>query len=93
MGVVRVNATHAETTALFEGVDKQYRARGFTQAIYELLEKQIVPLFYQLSNNGLPHGWIRVMKESIKTNAPRFSARRMVKEYIDKFYLKALQNT
>ena len=63
-----------------------------SQAIYELLEKQIIPLFYQLSDNGLPHGWIRVMKESIKTNAPRFSARRMVKEYIDKFYLKALQN-
>lgn len=62
------------------------------QAIYELLEKQIIPLFYQLSNSGLPHGWIRMMKESIKTNAPRFSARRMVKEYIDKFYLKALQN-
>ena len=62
------------------------------QAIYELLEKQIIPLFYQLSNNGLPHGWIRVMKESIKTNAPRFSARWMVKEYFDKFYLKALQN-
>lgn len=62
------------------------------EAIYELLEKQVIPLFYQLSNNGLPHGWIRVMKESIKTNAPRFSARRMVKEYIEKFYFKALQN-
>lgn len=62
------------------------------EALYELLEKQIIPLFYHLADDGLPHGWIRVMKESIKTNAPRFSARRMVKEYIEKFYIKALQN-
>lgn len=62
------------------------------EAIYELLEKQIIPLFYQSTDDGLPHGWIRVMKESIKTNAPRFSARRMVREYIEKFYFRALQN-
>ena len=38
-GVVRVNASHADTTALFTEVDKQYRARGFTQADYVILHK------------------------------------------------------
>jgi starch phosphorylase len=41
--------------------------------------------------NGIPHGWVTVMKESIKSNAPRFSARRMVKEYVERFYVPALQ--
>jgi starch phosphorylase len=43
--------------------------------------------------NGVPHGWVKLMKESIKSNAPRFSARRMVKGYIEKFYVPSLQRT
>ena len=61
------------------------------EAIYELLEKEIIPLYYEVSGDGVPHGWVRTMKEAIKSNAPRFSARRMVKEYTEKFYTKALQ--
>ncbi|OEU71705.1 MAG: alpha-glucan phosphorylase [Desulfuromonadales bacterium C00003093] len=59
-------------------------------AIYELLEKEIIPLYYDVSGDGVPHGWVRTMKETIKNSAPRFSARRMVKEYSEKFYAKAL---
>jgi len=59
--------------------------------VYEILEKKIIPLHYEVSDDGVPHGWVKVMKESIKSNAPRFSARRMVKEYIEKFYAKALK--
>lgn len=62
------------------------------EAIYQLLEKEIIPLYYSDSDHDVPHGWIRVMKESMKSNGPKFSARRMVKEYIEKFYSKALQN-
>jgi starch phosphorylase len=62
------------------------------EAIYELLEKEIIPLYYTVSDDGIPHGWVKVMKESIKSNGPRFSARRMVKEYIEKFYAKALKD-
>jgi starch phosphorylase len=60
------------------------------EAIYELLEKEIIPLYYDVSGDGVPHGWVRTMKETIKSNAPRFSARRMIKEYTEKFYIKAL---
>ena len=55
------------------------------EAIYQILEKEIIPLYYKISDDGISHGWVKVMKESIKSNAPRFSARRMVKEYIEKF--------
>ncbi len=59
-------------------------------AIYDLLEKEITPLYYTVSEDGIPHGWVRVMKETIRSNAPRFSTRRMVREYLDRFYVPAL---
>jgi len=62
-------------------------------SIYQLLEKEIVPLYYKVSEKGTPHGWVKVMKESIKSNVPRFCARRMVKEYSNKFYASALKQT
>jgi starch phosphorylase len=67
------------------------REQADAEAIYEILEKEIIPLYYAVSDDGIPHGWVKVMKESIKSNAPRFSARRMVKEYIERFYAKALK--
>jgi starch phosphorylase len=54
--------------------------------IYQTLEKKIVPLFYEHGPDGIPHGWIKVMKESIKTVAPRFCGNRMVKDYVKMFY-------
>lgn len=61
------------------------------EAMYEILERHVIPLYYKVSDDGIPHDWVKVMKESIKSNAHRFSARRMVKEYIQKFYIKALK--
>jgi starch phosphorylase len=55
-------------------------------AIYDILEREVVPLYYSNSLDGIPHGWVKMMKESIKSIAPRFSARRMVKEYVSRYY-------
>ncbi len=44
-------------------------------SIYQLREDEIIPLYYAMSNDGLPKGWVRVMKEAIRSNAARFSAR------------------
>jgi starch phosphorylase len=55
-------------------------------ALYDVLERQVIPLYYTASLDGIPHGWVKMMKESIKSNAPRFSARRMVKEYVSRYY-------
>jgi starch phosphorylase len=67
------------------------RDQSDAEAIYRILENDVIPLYYKVSEDGVPHEWVKVMKESIKSNAPRFSARRMVKEYVEKFYVPALQ--
>lgn len=60
--------------------------------MYEIFENKIIPCFYKISDDGMPHDWIKVMKEAIKSSASRYSARRMVKEYMHKFYATALKN-
>ncbi|MBU0567419.1 alpha-glucan family phosphorylase, partial [bacterium] len=61
------------------------------EAVYNILETEIVPLYYRMDEDGIPHGWVKVMKEAIKGTAPQFSARRMVKEYVMKSYRKPLE--
>lgn len=77
--------------AFGEGENQGSRDQKDAEAIYQLLEEEIIPTYYNVSVDGIPHAWVRVMKEAIKSNASRFSARRMVKDYIDKFYLQALK--
>jgi glycogen phosphorylase len=60
-------------------------------ALYRLLEQEVVPAFYERDAADIPHRWIAVVKEAIRTVAPRFSARRMVKEYVERMYTPALQ--
>jgi starch phosphorylase len=62
-------------------------------ALYDILEREIVPMYYKVDDDGIPHDWVKVMKESMISNAPLFSARRMVKEYVEKFYRNALKAT
>ena len=56
------------------------------EKIYQLLEERIIPLYYKISEDGIPIEWVRLMKETIKSTAAGFSARRMAKQYIEKFY-------
>jgi starch phosphorylase len=58
--------------------------------IYEILEREIVPAFYD-RDNGIPHRWLAVVRNAVATVAARFSARRMVKEYVEDMYAPALQ--
>jgi len=60
-------------------------------AIYRLLEEQVVPAFYDRDAANVPRRWVAVVKEAIRTVSPRFSARRMVKEYTDRMYASALE--
>jgi starch phosphorylase len=68
------------------------RDRADAGKIYRILEEEIIPRYYYEWDDGIPKEWVSVMKETIKSNAARFSARRMVKEYIEKFYSVALKN-
>ncbi len=59
-------------------------------ALYSLLEQQIVPEFYTRDANGIPTAWVARMRESMARLTPRFSANRTVREYAEKYYLPAL---
>ena len=61
------------------------------ESLYDTLENEIIPLYYKRrSNDDLPVEWIARMKESIRTLAPQFSMRRMVKEYVGDLYVPAI---
>jgi len=57
--------------------------------IYNKLEKEIIPLYYERGKENIPVGWVKKMKSSIETVLPLFSTTRMLSEYIDKLYTKA----
>ncbi len=59
-------------------------------ALYDTLEHQIIPLYFDRGLDGTPHHWVAIMKEAIRTLAPVFSTRRMLKEYTDRMYVPAL---
>ena len=61
--------------------------------LYEILENEIIPLYYDRAENNLPREWIAKIKEDIRTLAPQFSMRRMVKEYSEQLYLPAIEKT
>lgn len=71
----------------YEDIEYQNEVEG--RAIYDLLEKEVVPLFYDRGTDGIPRGWLSCMKASIETLCPVFSTERMVQEYTDRFYLTA----
>ena len=66
------------------------RSPSDADAIYRLLERQIIPLYYRQSAEEMPHEFIRVMKRAISSVAPAFGTRRMAKEYVEKLYVPAL---
>jgi starch phosphorylase len=59
------------------------------ESFYATLENEIVPLYYTRAADGVPYAWVRRMKDTIKTIAPRFSTMRMVKEYVTRCYVPA----
>ncbi len=61
-------------------------------ALYDLLEREVVPAFYERDTNGIPRRWLTVVRQAMATVAPRFSARRMVKEYVEYMYAPALRS-
>jgi starch phosphorylase len=68
----------------------EYQDEVEANAIYDLLEKEIVPLFYERGRDGLPRGWIDGMKTAICSHAGVFNTNRMVREYLEHCYLPAM---
>ncbi len=59
-----------------------------TQTIYNMLENEIVPMFYDCSEDGIPHRWVKCIKKSIAEIVPMFTTKRMIDDYKDRFYGK-----
>jgi glycogen phosphorylase len=62
------------------------------EALYQLLEREVVPTFYDRDAQGIPRRWCAIVRQAILTITPRFSARRMVKDYADSMYAPAIQS-
>ena len=58
-------------------------------ALYDLLEREVIPEFYARDENGIPTAWVTRMRESMARLTPLFSASRAVREYTEQHYLPA----
>jgi starch phosphorylase len=61
------------------------------EALYRLLESEIVPAFYERDDRGIPLRWLEVVREAMRSNIPRFCTRRMLKQYVTEMYGPAAQ--
>ena len=63
------------------------------EALYTLLEQQVVPAYYETDARGLPRRWIAMVKQAMLTVTPRFSTRRMLKDYVEHAYAPAIRTS
>ena len=74
-----------------ENQDSESVDRSDAEALYQLLEQHVVPTFYDRDVNSIPRRWLTIVREAIRSVAPRFSARRMVKQYAEEMYGPAME--
>lgn len=61
-----------------------------SESLYDLLENSLLPLYYKRNEKGVPTGWVKMMKESVRSLAAQYSTHRMVQEYTDRLYIPAI---
>jgi glycogen phosphorylase len=71
--------------------DLEYQNAVESQALYDLLEKEVVPLFFERGQDRLPRKWVAKMKASMSRLAPVYNTNRMVRQYSEQFYAPALK--
>ena len=72
--------------------DHEYQDKIESQALYDILENEIIPLFYKRGKSDIPREWIQLMKNSMSEICPMFNTHRMVREYTERFYLPSMNN-
>jgi starch phosphorylase len=72
--------------------DHTYQDEMESRTLYDLLENEVVPLFYSRGPDGVPRDWVSRMKNCLQTICPQFNTNRMVSEYAERFYLPAALN-
>lgn len=71
--------------------NEYYQDNADSESIYDTLEQQIIPLYYNRNADGIPVKWISVMKESIKSLLSEYSTHRMVQDYTQKMYIPSIE--
>jgi len=79
------------TLPFAEGDDVEERDALDAERLYNLLENEIIPLYYRTDKRGIPVGWVERMKHSIKEAGQHFTARRMLQEYVSDYYVPAVR--
>jgi starch phosphorylase len=72
--------------------DHHYQDSVESQAVYNVLENEVIPLFYERKNGGVPAKWVKMMKASMKMAIQNFSSHRMITEYGRRFYRPASES-
>ncbi|MBS1175855.1 MAG: Alpha-glucan phosphorylase [Proteobacteria bacterium] len=70
--------------------DSDHAAQDWRDAntLFDLLERQVVPMFHERDADGVPLRWVEMMRRSLMTHGPRFSATRMLREYAQRIYTR-----
>jgi starch phosphorylase len=66
--------------------DPEFRDREEGQELLDILEKEVIPMYYDRNGHGYPEQWVKMSKASMKSLIPRYNAERMVMDYITRFY-------
>ena len=74
-----------------DGGSTEFQNEVDASSLYQLLENQIVPLYYAKPDGKLPLAWLQLMRESIRSVTPVFNTQRMVKQYTEQLYIPAAQ--
>ncbi|HPW20622.1 MAG TPA: alpha-glucan family phosphorylase [Vicinamibacterales bacterium] len=75
------------------GTDQEAVDAADAEALYALLEEQVIPTFYDRDAHDVPRAWLRVVKEAIRSTMPAYTTRRMMKQYAEELYLPAIMST
>lgn len=73
-------------------LDAEQRNRVEAEDLLDLLEQEVLPLYYRRDADGLPTKWIKISKHSMESVLPHYSMRRMLLDYLQRFYLPALRH-
>ncbi|TWT45649.1 Glycogen phosphorylase [Phycisphaerae bacterium RAS1] len=73
--------------------DLGYQDHVEAESLYNLLEREIIPMFYRRTKENVPRAWLGRMKASMKTIVPAYSTNRMLRDYTTRMYLPALRRT
>lgn len=71
--------------------DADFRDREEAQTLVDILEHQVIPLYYQRNGHGYSEGWVKISKASMKSIMPHFNAQRMVMDYVRDYYAPAIR--